>query len=289
VAGVAVPGADRMVFRSLGLTKLQLARYYETIAPWALRHMAGRPTSLVRCPPEMPCYFEVHRKGWAPPGVHTVPIPEKQKVGEYAVVRTPEDLLRLVAADVREIHTWNSRLPDVERPDRLVFDLDEGDGVGRDAAVRALLEMRERLEDLALRSFVKTTGGHGFHVVVPVEQPGWKEGLSFARAFVQAMADDSPSRYTTDMSKAVRGGRIYLDYLRNARGATSIAAFSTRASIHGRVSVPVGWDELARVRQLAVPELLARLLRSAPDPWADYFGLKQRLPALAGRARPARR
>jgi bifunctional non-homologous end joining protein LigD len=288
VAGVVLTDPDRIVFRPLGLTKRQLAEYYETIASWALPHVAGRPTSLVRCPVGTPCYFEVHRKGWAPPGVHTVPIAEKEKVGEYAVVRTARDLVRLVEADVREIHTWNSRWPGVERPDRLVFDLDPGEGVDPAAETRALLEMRDRLEALGLRSFVKTTGGHGFHVVVPVEQPGWNEGLAFARAFVQAMADESPGRYTTDMSKAVRAGRIYLDYLRNARGATSIAAFSTRASIHGRVSVPIGWDELRRGgTQLSVPDLLARLLRSEPDPWADYFTLRQRLPAAV--AAPKRR
>jgi bifunctional non-homologous end joining protein LigD len=279
VAGVVIPDADRIVFRPLGLTKRELAQYYETIAPWALPHMAGRPTTLVRCPVGSPCYFEVHRQGWAPPGLHTVAIVEKEKIGEYAVVRTVHDLLRLVAADVREIHTWNSRLPDVERPDRLVFDLDEGEGVEAAAATSALVEMRERLEAQGLRSFVKTTGGHGYHVVVPVRQPGWKEGLSFARGFVEAMARDSPDRYTTDMAKSVRAGRIYLDYLRNARGSTSIAAFSTRASIHGRVSVPIGWDELLPGRrQRSVPDLLARLLRRE-DPWADYFELDQRLPA----------
>jgi bifunctional non-homologous end joining protein LigD len=291
VAGVVVTDPDRMVFRPLGLTKRQLAQYYETIASWALPHMAGRPTTVVRCPVATPCYFEVHRKGWAPPGVHTVPIAEKEKVGEYAVVRRVQDLVRLVEADVREIHTWNSCWPDVERPDRLVFDLDPGDGVDPEAETRALFEMRERLGALGLDSFVKTTGGHGFHVVVPVEQPGWNEGLSFARTFVQAMANDSPDRYTADMSKAVRSGRIYLDYLRNARGATSIAAFSTRASIHGRVSVPIGWDELRRGQpQLSVPELLARLLRSEPDPWADYFTRRQRLPASAApsKRRPVR-
>src|SRR5262249_10137013 len=148
VAGVVLTDPDRIVFRPLGLTKRQLAEYYETIASWALPHMAGRPTSVVRCPVGTPCYFEVHQKGWAPPGLHTVPIAEKEKVGEYAVVRTAEDLVRLVEADVREIHTWNSRWPDVERPDRLVFDLDPGEGVAAAAETRALLDMRERLEAL---------------------------------------------------------------------------------------------------------------------------------------------
>src|SRR5262249_55173016 len=161
------------------------------------------------------------------------------KVGEYAIVETAADLVRLVEIDVREIHTWNAQAPGLERPDRLVFDLDPGDGVAASAVVEAAVEMRDRLRPRGLRGFVKTTGGRGFRVVVPVVQPSWAEGLAFAERLVSEMAADAPRRYTTDMSKGLRGGRIYLDSLRNARGATSVAAFSTRASMHGRVSVPI--------------------------------------------------
>ena len=271
-----------------GVTKRHLAEFYATIAGWALPHMRRRPTTLVRCPEQVPCYYEVHEAGWAPADIRRIPVPERTKVGEYAIVETVADLVRLVEIDVREIHTSNAQAPDLERPDRLVFDLDPGDGVAASAVVEAAFEMRERLLRMGLSSFVKTTGGRAFHVVVPVVQPSWREGLAFAERLVSEMARDAPRRYTADMSKSLRAGRIYLDYLRNARGATSIAAFSTRASMHGRVSVPIAWDELtpAGAPQLTIEDVLARLLSRGEDPWAEYWTAAQELPragATSGR------
>jgi bifunctional non-homologous end joining protein LigD len=293
VAGVRITAPDRIVFAPLGVTKRHLAEFYATIADWALPHMRRRPTTLVRCPEQVPCYYEVHEAGWAPADVRRIAVPEKTKVGEYAVVESAMDLVRLVEIDVREIHTWNAQIGDLDRPDRLVFDVDPGDGVAASVVVEAAFEMRDRLDRLGLRSFVKTTGGRGFHVVVPVVQPSWTEGLAFALRLVSEMAADAPQRYTTDMSKSVRAGRIYLDYLRNARGATSIAGFSTRASMHGRVSVPITWDELtpAGAAQLTIEDVLARLLSRAGDPWAGYWTADQVLPrpGVASRGLPRSR
>jgi bifunctional non-homologous end joining protein LigD len=284
VAGVELTHADRVLYPVHGLTKLGLAAFYESIAEWILPHLVSRPTTLVRCPEGMakPCFYQKHTGWWAPPAVRRVRIQEKRKVGEYLVVDDLPALIGLVQLGILEIHTWNSRVETLEQPDRVVFDLDPADDVPWAAVVAAAQVVRERLQRLGLESFVKTTGGKGLHVVAPlVPGPDWPACATFARTFAEALEREAPDAFISTMSKARRRGRIFIDHLRNVRGSTSVAAYSTRAREHAPVSTPLAWDELdARMRsdRYTVVTLGRRLRSLRADPWARYWKLKQRLP-----------
>jgi bifunctional non-homologous end joining protein LigD len=291
VAGIGISHADRVVFPQIGATKLDLARYYETVGPWILPHLADRPLTLVRCPNGVSadaakratdCFYMKHSKVWAPPGVRRVRIREKTKIGEYVIVDTLPALIGLAQMNVLEVHTWNSRAADVERPDRIVMDLDPGGDVAWRDVVDAARVVRAMFNALGLVSFVKTTGGRGLHVVVPLTpQADWAACLEFARAFAQALVRRQPARFTERFAKAGREDKILLDYLRNNRTNTSIAAYAARARPDGTVSVPIGWTELGRLTSpgrftiATVPQRLARL---RIDPWKAYRTTRQRLP-----------
>lgn len=284
VDGIAVTNAAR-VLEPTGITKLDLVRYYDAVADRMLPDLRGRPLTLVRWSPQdaggKGGVFMRHGKAWGPPQLRRVPIQEKTKVGEYLYVDSREAIVALGQWDMLEIHTWNSRVEELERPDRLVFDVDPDVSLGWDEAVLAATRIRERLAASRLRSFVKTTGGKGLHVVVPLEpSAGWDACFAFARDVVQAIERDWPREYVTTMAKARRAGKVFLDYLRNHRASTSVAAFSPRAKPGAPVSVPIAWDRLEGADPSAftvdsVPPLLAR--RRA-DPWAGYDALRQRLP-----------
>jgi bifunctional non-homologous end joining protein LigD len=191
-------------------------------------------------------------------------------------------LIDLVQASVLEIHPWGSTVDNLERPDRLIFDLDPGDGVPWNAVIEAALDVRGRLEDDGLASFVKTSGGKGLHVVVPI-QPSveWDTAKKFTQSIAEAMAKSRPERYVAVMSKAARRGRIFIDYLRNGRGATAVAPYSTRALPFASVSTPLAWEELSegiRADHFKIDNLRQRLDVLTEDPWPDFFKVRQRLP-----------
>jgi bifunctional non-homologous end joining protein LigD len=290
VAGVGISHPDRVVFPAIGASKLDLARYYEMIADWIVPHLVDRPLTLVRCPDgargsgprDAGCFYMKHSKVWAPAPVRRVRIQEKTKVGEYLIADTIAALVGLVQMGVLEVHTWNSRCARIEQPDRIVIDIDPGQAVGWPAVVAAAREVRELLRALDLESFVKTTGGRGVHVVVPlVPQADWAECLDFARALAETLERRDPTRFTTRFAKLGRADKILIDYLRNNRTNTSIAAFSTRARPAAPVSMPVTWPELSpsrppdRFTLLTVP---ARLARRRSDPWKGYDSLRQKIP-----------
>jgi bifunctional non-homologous end joining protein LigD len=290
VAGVGVSHPDRVVFPAIGATKLDLARYYEAIADWIVPHLADRPLTLVRCPEgvrgngprDAGCFYMKHSKVWAPVPVRRVRIQEKTKVGEYLIADTIAALVGLVQMGVLEVHTWNSRCARIEQPDRIVMDIDPGQAVAWPAVVAAAREVRALLHALDLESFVKTTGGRGLHVVMPlVPQADWAECLDFARAIAETLERRDPRRFTTRFAKLGRENKILIDYLRNNRTNTSIAAFSTRARPDAPVSMPVTWSELSpsrppnRFTLLTVP---ARLSRLRSDPWKGYESLRQKIP-----------
>jgi bifunctional non-homologous end joining protein LigD len=297
VAGVSLSHPDRVLFPAVGVTKLGLARYYERIAEWVLPHLVDRPLTLVRCPNGVPasgarkgvdCVFMKHAKAWGPAAIRRVRIREKTKIGEYLIVDSLPALVGLVQIDVLEIHTWNARFARLEQPDRIVIDLDPGERVGWEAVVDAAKLVSKLLTSLDLACFVKTTGGRGLHVVVPlVPEADWAECLAFARAVAAALVRKRPAVFTERFAKTGREDKILIDYLRNNRTNTSIAAFSTRAKPDAPVSVTLTWVELARLRTpqdftiQTVPERLARL---TIDPWKDYWTTQQRLPAGAIRA-----
>jgi bifunctional non-homologous end joining protein LigD len=210
-----------------------------------------------------------------------VRIAEKKKVGEYLVADGLEGLVGLAQMDVLEVHTWNAKADAVERPDRIVIDLDPGPDVRWAEVPRAARLVQSVLDAVGLASFVKTTGGHGLHVVVPLLcQSSWADCLAFARTLAEALERQDPRRYTTAFAKAGRERKILIDYLRNNRANTSVAAFSTRARAGAPVSMPLAWDELgARVRAdtYTVRNSVARLRRLRADPWKAYWTARQRL------------
>jgi bifunctional non-homologous end joining protein LigD len=290
VAGVRLTHADRVLYPRLGTTKLDLARFYESIAEWILPHLEGRPTTLVRCPEgvDKACFYQKHTGYWAPESLRRVKIQEKRKVGEYLIVDSLASLIGLVQIGILEIHTWNSVVDRLEQPDRVVFDLDPGPGVKWAEVIECARLIRDGLEALRLASFVKTTGGKGLHVVAPIAPgPSWDETAEFSRVVAEATARAHPRRYVARMAKSERRGKIFIDYLRNVRGATSVAAYSTRAKPEATVSVPLAWDELSpRITSdhFTIANLRNRLGGLKADPWAAYWKTRQKLPDGGGRA-----
>jgi bifunctional non-homologous end joining protein LigD len=275
VAGVRITNADRIVYPEQGLTKRDIALYYESIADHILPHLVGRPTTLVRCPDGMakPCFYQKHIGYWAPETLRRVKIQEKKKVGDYLVVDDLPGLIGLAQMGILEIHTWNSTVDHLEQPDRVVFDLDPDPAVGWPAVVKTAERVRDLLDGLGLAAYVKTTGGKGLHVVTPLRpEAGWDECADFSRVLAEAIARQHPDEYLTEASKAARKGKIFIDWLRNIRGATSIAAYSTRAKAGAPVSAPVTWEELPKTRpdQYTVETLPRRLASLTKDPWAGY-------------------
>jgi bifunctional non-homologous end joining protein LigD len=276
IAGVRISSPDRVMYPDLGVTKRDVARYYEAVADAIVPHLAGRPLTLLHCPEGLggECRYMKHSKVWAPDAVRRVRIREKTKTGEYLVIDDARALLSIVQMDVLELHTWNSTTDRLEEPDRIVLDLDPGPAVGWPEVVRAARLVRDALEALGLAAFVKTTGGAGLHVVTPlVPKRPWTECLAFARGVATALARHDPDRLTIAFAKSGRERKILLDYLRNNRTNTSVAAFSTRARPGAPVSVPLAWDELSarsRPERHTIRTVPRRLARLGADPWAGY-------------------
>ncbi|MDI6901338.1 MAG: DNA ligase D [Anaerosomatales bacterium] len=276
VAGVRLTHPDRVLFAEQGITKRQLAEYYEQVAEHVLPHLRGRPLVLVRCPQgaDGSCFYQKDVSQGFPSSVGRLEVSHEEGPVRYALVDDLEGLLALVQLGVLEIHTWGAPAADIERPDRLTFDLDPGPDVAWSAVVDAALDVRARLEVLGLDAFAKTTGGKGLHVVTPIAPDrGWGEARDLARAVVEAIAAEKPERYTTNPRKERRGGKVFLDYIRNTRGATAVAAYSTRAKPGATVSFPVRWDEIeAGVRSdgYTVRNTPYRLRALGTDPWVGY-------------------
>jgi bifunctional non-homologous end joining protein LigD len=285
VAGVRITHPDRVMYPEAGITKVDVARAYVEIADWIVPHVEDRPLTLVRCPEGISsgCFYMKHSKVWAPEAIRRVHIREKTKIGQYLVADSIAAVVSLVQMDVLEIHTWNSRTSKVEYPDRIVIDIDPGAKVAWAQVIAAARLVRRLLGDLELDGFVKTTGGRGLHVVVPLAPVSeWRECLDFSRALAEAMVRHDPDTFTTTFAKAGRERKILIDYLRNNRTNTSIAAYSTRARAGAPVSVPVRWEELKPTLDpsaLTIRTIAGRLSRLRQDPWADYWKTKQRLTA----------
>ena len=276
VAGVRLSNATRVLYPEQGITKLALAQYYEGVQEHVLPGLLRRPLALVRCPQgtEEACFYQKHPGEAFARDLPRVAIEERAGPREYAYVESVADLVRLVQAGVLEIHVWGCRVDAVERPDLLVIDLDPGPDVPWRTTMATALALRERLHDLGLHGFARTTGGKGLHVVVPLaRRHGWDEVKAFARALCEQHAASDPGRLVTTSSKAKRHGRIYLDYLRNGRGATAIASYSTRARAGAPVAVPVRWDELnaaLRPDRYTVANVRRRLAALRDDPWEGF-------------------
>jgi bifunctional non-homologous end joining protein LigD len=285
IAGVRVSHPDRVLWPEVEVTKAELARYYVDVAEWILPHVAGRPLAVVRGPRGHAgaTFFQKHLAPGMPAPVRSVRIADDDGHQNHLVIDDVAGLVALVQMDVLEIHVWGARADDVERPDRLVLDLDPDEELAWPVVVDGARAARLRFEHLGLESFVKTTGGKGLHVVVPLaRRQGWTETKAFARALAADLARRLPDAFTINAARAARRGKIYLDYLRNGRGATAVAAYSSRARPGAPVAVPLAWRELgSRLRPAAltvrtVPERLARL---RADPWERVPVVRQSITA----------
>ncbi|MDB5759983.1 MAG: ligase [Burkholderia sp.] len=284
VAGVHLSHPSRVLFAEAGVTKFDLARYYEDIADWILPHLAQRPLTLVRCPQGHHCFFQKHANDTTVEGVGRIEVPTGGTTATYMTAGTLPELVRLVQMGVLELHTWGARAGHLDRPDRIIFDLDPDTALEWKHVVEGALLVRSLLADIGLASFVKTTGGKGLHVVAPIAPgPTWDEVKAFSKSVAQQLERVLPDRFLANMSRAKRGGRIFVDYLRNASEATAVAAYSTRSKPGAPVSTPLGWDELddgkLRSDSYSVLNLRQRLDRLKQDPWAGYFDNKQKLTA----------
>ena len=287
VAGVSLSHPDRLIYPALRISKADLANYFEAIADWIVPHVEGRPLTLLHCPDGLaqPCLFLRHGKAWGPSALRRVRIREKTKVGEYLVSDDLKGVVSLVQMGIVEIHTWNSRADDVERPNRIVWDLDPGPAVTWPQVVEAARLLREVLTALGLRSWVKTTGGRGLHVVVPViPDTDWATSLTFAREVSEVIVRSDTDRYTIALPKQGRERKLLLDYLRNNRTNTSVCAYSPRARKGAHVSMPVDWRQLTTTPDAYTVLTAPKRLRRSKDPWADYWGTRQRVGAKALRA-----
>jgi bifunctional non-homologous end joining protein LigD len=282
-AGLRLTNPGKVLDAETQLTKQQLALYYAAVADRMLPHIDGRPLSLVRCPEgsAKPCFFQKHVTAMLPPGIGSVPVPDKKtgKPESYITLDHETALVGLAQMGVLELHPWGSRNDDLEHPDRIVFDLDPDEALPWSEVAAAAMEVRKRLRAAGLKSFVKTTGGKGLHVCLPiVPKLAWPEIKQAAREFVQTMERRNPKLYLTTMTKAARRGKIYLDYLRNERGATSVAPYSPRARAGAAVSMPLRWSELNTAERpiyhTADLESWRKRL-SAVDPWKEMLTLQQ--------------
>jgi bifunctional non-homologous end joining protein LigD len=286
VLGVKITHPDRMVWPSSGISKLALARYYEEVGEWLLPHVANRPLTMVRCPDgaEAKCFYQRHLLMGANPGkVQTFKRERKPGKSAYIYVSTLEAVISAVQNGAVEFHTWGASVPDVKHPDRITIDLDPGPGVPWKALVAAAGLTRTLLDGLGLTSFLKTTGGKGLHVVAPIQpQLGWDEVKEFTRLIAATLARARPELFVDKMAKDRRGGKIYVDYLRNSETASAVAAFSARARPGALVSTPLAWDELGKTDLRGKFDLkaVARRLRGLEDdPWRGYRTTQQSITA----------
>lgn len=292
---VRLTNPERIVYPSEGITKRDLVEYYAEVGPWILPQVENRPLSVLRCPEGegQTCFYQKHAGPGTPEAIRSISIREKEKDEPYLFIDGLAGLLSLVQMGILEIHPWGSRCDDIEKPDRLIFDLDPDSSVPWTRVIAAARELRERLSEIGLETFLKTTGGKGLHVVVPITRRGtWPEIKAFSRGVVSQMEQDSPREYTTTMRKTARSGKIFLDYLRNDRGATAVAPYSTRARQGAPVAMPLDWDALSasiHADHFHVGNARAHIARRKHDPWEEFGSVRQSITAAmrkkAGMAR----
>jgi len=291
VCGVRISHPDRVIDEQSGTRKIDLVRYFEWVAPWLLPHLQKRPVALVRAPEGVggELFFQKHATRLELPNVTQHPGLDP---GHEPLVTIDSAAALIGAAQMGaiELHTWNGVVTNLEKPDRIVFDLDPDPVLGWDRMIEAATVTRDLLGELGLQSWCKTSGGKGLHVVVPLARhAGWDDVKAFARGVAERLADTHPERFSAKMGARNREGRIFVDYLRNNRGASTIAAYAPRARPGLGVSVPLAWDEVGRTTggaQWTIANLHERLDALRADPWEGYAQAKQRISAALMRRLP---
>ena len=288
---IKVTHPERVIDKASGATKLDLVNYYAAIAPHMLPHLAGRPVALVRAPTGIggELFFQKHGEKLKIPGIRQLGRALWPGHPPMLEIASAEALAGAAQMNVVELHTWNSTTADIAHPDRVIFDLDPGEGVDWATLKEAAALVRKMLGLLGLEGFLKTSGGKGLHVVVPLE-PAWDYDRvkDFSQALVVHMSRTVPGLFVAKSGARNRVGRIFIDYLRNGRGATTVAAFSARARPGLGVSVPIAWRELARLERADrwnIVTVLDRVKRQRTDPWAAYAATRQRLDEALSRLR----
>jgi bifunctional non-homologous end joining protein LigD len=288
--GITLTNPDRVYYPDIGLTKLDLARYYEAVAPYMLPYVVRRPISLVRCPEgiDKEHFFQRHAMKGMSKTIKEVHIAGGESKKKYLYIDDEAGLFGLVQIGTLEIHDWGVSLAHINEPDRLVFDLDPDEGLALATLKAAATEVRDFLADLGFTSFLKSTGGKGLHLVAPLQPKlGWKEVKPFAKAIADALVQARPDRYTANPLKKTREGKIFVDYLRNQRGGSAIVNYSTRAKPGATVACPLRWDELKGLKAASpytAKTLPARLKAMKRDPWEGFFSTRQSITAKARKA-----
>lgn len=279
-AGIKLTSPDRVIYPGQGVTKADLVAYYAAVADRMLPYAANRPLSLLRCPQGRAkyCFFQKHDTGGFPDAMKSLLVTEKDGGEEdYFYIDNLAGLIAGTQMNVLEWHLWGARTKDIEKPERIIFDIDPDEGLGFAEVRAAASDIRDVLDALGLKSYPLVSGGKGVHVIAPLTpRVEWPTVKAFCKNLAQRMADDQPDRYVATMSKAKRKGKLFIDYLRNERGSTAIAPWSSRSREGAPAAVPVSWEELKTVKAANQFSLAMAAERAkAPDPWADYFELDQ--------------
>ncbi|HEX6795917.1 MAG TPA: DNA ligase D [Casimicrobiaceae bacterium] len=284
VEGVAISNGTKVLYPEAGITKMELARYYAAVGELLLPQLRDRPLTLVRCPNgwDKPCFYQKHANETISEHIERIDIRDSGGIKPYMIANSVSAIVALAQMGVLELHPWGSRAPKLDYPDRLIFDFDPDEALGYDKLVDAVAVLRKLLDALELEAFLKTTGGKGLHVVIPLEPTRtWDDAKEFCRGVAEMLVRTFPDRFTAKLTKSRRTGLIFIDYLRNVEGATAVAAYSVRAKANAPVSMPIDWSELERddvrfdhfnVRN--VPTLTAKRKR---DPWARLARVRQTL------------
>jgi len=284
VSGISISHPDRVIYPGTEITKLDLAEYYYAVAETMLPYVANRPLSMVRCPEGIgeECFFQRHIAREQSPHLYDTGIQVKGRHEDYLMIKDVEGLITLVQWGVIEMHPWGCHADKPDRPDQMIFDLDPDPEVPFSAVIAGVLEVKQRMEEFGLRCFLKTTGGKGLHVVIPIEREfGWPAIKALTRAVAESMEHDSPDRYISKASKAARKGLIFVDYLRNDLTSTAVAPYAVRARPGATVATPIHWEELnAKLKpaDFNIETVPQRLKTQKDDPWAEFLTVKQAIP-----------
>ena len=285
VAGVTLSHPEKIYFPEAGITKRDLAEYYANVAPKLLQQVAKRPLSLVRCPDGWTgqCFYQKNANASVNPVVARIEVPDSKGTATYMGASSATALVALVQWGVIELHPWGSRTPRLDRPDRLIFDFDPDADLEWKELVTGVELLRTLLDEMKLVGFLKTTGGKGLHVVLPIRPTlTWNDAKAFTKAVAEFLVRTFPDRFTATMAKEKRKGKIFIDYLRNSEGATAIAAYAVRARANAPVATPIEWSELERdVRfdYFTIRNVPQRLQRLRADPWAKFDDTRQAITA----------
>jgi len=269
-----------VIFENPEITKADVVRYYQKVSERMLPLVRHRILSIVRCPRgvSQACFYKKH-PGPKIKGVINIPVPASSgEAEEYFYIDSVSGLLSEAQMGTLEFHIWGSRIDELEKPDMMVFDLDPDEGMDIERVRQGVWDLKSILKELSLDSYLKTSGGKGYHVVVPLKSSvNWDRFHDFARGVAEVMEKKWPDRYTSNVRKAKRAGKIFIDWIRNARGATSIAPYSLRARKGARVSMPISWEELDNVAPNGINIKDALLRFEVNDPWKDFFNCNQML------------